>query len=167
MWKVKKVKCTLVQALKLCTDRTAHRGSRSVALLFLEYGTRRRWGVSVTPRPLFTPGKEWVPILQEAGWAPGPVWTDAENLVTIRIRSPDRPARSQSLYRLSYPAPLAMMCISQNSSELWCKAGTRMWHRVSKVSLLAAMHEWWILLYPLRTRWGTYLRCCSQGGRSS
>jgi len=23
------------------------------------------------------------------------------------------------------------------------------------------------LLYPLRTRWGTYLRCCSQGGRSS
>jgi len=24
-----------------------------------------------------------------------------------------------------------------------------------------------ILLYPLRTRWGTYLRCSSQGGRSS
>jgi len=32
------------------------------------------------PRPLFTPGKDPVPIVQEAGWAPGPVWTDAENI---------------------------------------------------------------------------------------
>ena len=31
--------------------------------------------VSSTPRPHFTPGKDPVPILQEAGWAPGPVWT--------------------------------------------------------------------------------------------
>jgi len=30
----KKVKCTLVQALRLCTGRTAHRGSRGIALLF-------------------------------------------------------------------------------------------------------------------------------------
>jgi len=29
-----KVKVTLVQALTLCTDRTAHRGSRGIALLF-------------------------------------------------------------------------------------------------------------------------------------
>jgi len=28
----------------------------------------------------FTPGKEPVPIVQEARWAPGPVWTDTENL---------------------------------------------------------------------------------------
>jgi hypothetical protein len=32
------------------------------------------------PWPLFTPGKHPVPIVQEAGWAPGPVWTGAENL---------------------------------------------------------------------------------------
>jgi len=31
--KGKKVKCTLVQALRLCTGRTAHRGSRGIALL--------------------------------------------------------------------------------------------------------------------------------------
>ena len=67
-------------------------------------GTRRGWGVSVTLRPLFTPGKDPVPIVQEAGWAPGPVWTGAENLAPIGIRCRDRPARSQSLYRLSYPA---------------------------------------------------------------
>ena len=44
-------------------------------------------------------------MVQEAGWAPGPVWTSAEILVRTRIRSPDRPARSKSLYRLSYPGP--------------------------------------------------------------
>jgi hypothetical protein len=58
--------------------RTARRGSRGIALLFHDHGTRRGWGVSVTPRPLFTPGKDSVPIVQEAGWAPGPVWTGAE-----------------------------------------------------------------------------------------
>jgi hypothetical protein len=30
--KVKKVKCTLVQALRLCTGCMAHRGSRGIAL---------------------------------------------------------------------------------------------------------------------------------------
>jgi hypothetical protein len=32
------------------------------------------------PRPLSTPGKDQVPIVQEAGLAPGPVWTGEENL---------------------------------------------------------------------------------------
>ena len=99
-----KVKCTLVQALRLCRGRTAHRGSRDIALPFLDHGTRRGLGVRVTPPPLFTPRKDPVLILQEAGWAPGPVWTGVENLDPTTIRSPDRPARSQSLYRLSYPA---------------------------------------------------------------
>jgi len=66
-----KVKCNLVQALRLCTGRTAHRGSRGIALQFLDHGTRRGWGVSVTPQPLFTPGKDPVPNVQETGWAPG------------------------------------------------------------------------------------------------
>jgi len=50
-----KVKVTLVQALRLCTGRTAHRGSRGIALPFDDHCTRKGWGVSVTPRPLFTP----------------------------------------------------------------------------------------------------------------
>ena len=36
-----KVKCTLMQALRICTGRTAHRGSRGIALLFLDHRTRR------------------------------------------------------------------------------------------------------------------------------
>jgi len=31
----------------------------------------------------FTPGKEPVPIVQEAGWAPEPVWIGAENLAPL------------------------------------------------------------------------------------
>jgi hypothetical protein len=98
--KVKKVKCTLVQALRLCTGCTAHRESRGIAVPFHDHPTRRGWGVSVTPQPLFTPGKGPVPIVQEAGWAPGPVWTGAENLPPTGIRTLDNPACSQSLYRL-------------------------------------------------------------------
>jgi hypothetical protein len=74
-----KVKVTLVQALRLCTVRTAHSWSRGITLLFHDHSTRRGWGVSVTPRPFFTPGKDPVAIAQEVGWAPGPVWTGAEN----------------------------------------------------------------------------------------
>ena len=41
------------------------------------------------PRPgRFTPRKDPVPIVQEAGWAPGPVWTGAENLAPHRDSIP-------------------------------------------------------------------------------
>jgi len=36
-----KVKVTLVQALRLCTGRMAHRGSRGIALFFHDHDTRR------------------------------------------------------------------------------------------------------------------------------
>ena len=64
--------------------------------------------VSSTPRPYFTPGKDPVPIVQEAGWAPGLVRTGGKSRPT-GIRSPDCPARSQSLYRLSYPAHCSVL----------------------------------------------------------
>ena len=74
-----------------------------IALLFHYRGTRRGWVVSSTPRPHFTTGKDPVPILHEAGWAPGPVWTGGKSR-PHRDSFADRPARSQTLYRLSYPA---------------------------------------------------------------
>ena len=95
---------TLVQALRLCTGRMGHRGSRGIALLFHDHGTRRGLGVRITPRPLFTSGKDPAPTVQETEWPPGPVWTGAENLAPTGIRSPHRQARSQSLYRLRYQA---------------------------------------------------------------
>ena len=58
----------------------------------------------------FTAGKDPVRLVQEAGWAPGTVWTGEENLAPTGIRSPDRPARSELLYRLSYPGlPVIML----------------------------------------------------------
>jgi hypothetical protein len=53
----------------------------------------------------FTPGKK--PGTHcTGGWVGHrPVWTCEKNLAPTGIRSPDRPARSQSLYRLSYPGP--------------------------------------------------------------
>ena len=61
--------------------------------------------VNATPQPLYRregPGTHCI----EAGWAPGPVWTGAENLAPTRIKSPDRPSRNESLYRLNYRSPL-------------------------------------------------------------
>ena len=81
----------------------AQRLGRGMALLFHDRGTRRGWVVSSTPRPHFTPGKDPVPIVKEAGWTPGPVWTGGISR-PHRDSITDRPARSQSLYRLSYPA---------------------------------------------------------------
>jgi len=77
--------------------------SRGTALLFHDRGTRRGWVVSSTPRPHFTPGKHPIAILQEAGWAPGSVWTGGKSR-PHRGSIPKCAARSQSLYRLSYPA---------------------------------------------------------------
>jgi hypothetical protein len=37
--------------------------------------------------------------------APGSVWTGAEYLARTGIQSADRPARSESMYRLSFPGP--------------------------------------------------------------
>jgi hypothetical protein len=61
---------------------------KGIALLFHDHGIRRGWVVSSTPRPYFTPGKNPVPIVQEAGWTPGPVWTGEENLVPYRDSIP-------------------------------------------------------------------------------
>jgi hypothetical protein len=86
--------------------KVAYRMSSIIALLFLNLSTRRGWVVSTTHLPLYTQER------QEAGWAPGPVWTCAKNLAPTGIRYPDCPARSQSLYRLRYPAPLYLIVVA-------------------------------------------------------
>jgi hypothetical protein len=65
------------------------------------------------PRPgRYTPGKDPVPIVQEAGWAPGPVWTCAKNLAPTGIRSPipDRPVIPTEL-----PGPLSFNIVLYNT----------------------------------------------------
>jgi len=83
--------CTLVQVLRLCRGNSAHTGIRGRTLVFLDHGNRRGWGVSVTPRPLFTTAKNPVPHIREVGWVPEPDLKVAENLTPTGIRFPERP----------------------------------------------------------------------------
>ena len=62
------------------------------------------------PGPTLPLGKDPVPILQEAEWAPGSVWTGGKSR-PHRDSIPDRPAHSQSLYRLSYRARFMYVCV--------------------------------------------------------
>ena len=57
-----KVKCALVQALRLCTGRTAHRGSKGIAVPFHDHDTRRGEGSASSPGRSLPPGKTRYPL---------------------------------------------------------------------------------------------------------
>ena len=62
-----------------------------------------------TPRPdLFNPGKKTGTCFIGGLVGPG---TGGENLAATWIRSPDRPAHSESQYRLPYPRPHNMQYV--------------------------------------------------------
>ena len=99
------VKCTLVQALRLCTVRTAH-----------GHGTRRGWGVRGTPLPLFTPGKDPVPMYRRLGGpqsrsgqvrkiSPLPGF-DLRTVQPVASRYTDYATRPTQNYKATYKKPL-------------------------------------------------------------
>jgi hypothetical protein len=77
------------------------------------------WMVNAMPRPLYPWERDPVPIVWEAGWTPGSVWTGAENFDPKNIRFPDRPARSESLYCLRYPGPRLLYTDSKTAAWFW------------------------------------------------
>ena len=56
----------------------SQRTGRGIALSIFNIGSRWRCVVNSTPQPLNPQEGPPVPIVQEAGWAPVPVWTDVE-----------------------------------------------------------------------------------------
>ena len=94
------------------TGNESPEGSRRTALLFLQ--PRRSVGVGGkrhAPAALL-PGMTRYPLYRRLCGSPGLVWTDAENLAPTGIRSPDRPPRSELLYRLRYPGPASsIICV--------------------------------------------------------
>jgi hypothetical protein len=54
--------------------------------------------------PHFTPGKDPVLVLQEAGWDPGPVWTGGKPR-PHQDSIPDRPPRSSVTVLTELPGP--------------------------------------------------------------
>jgi hypothetical protein len=71
------------------TNRGLQYNSNPFETLALEGG-----GWSATRSGRLTPGKDLVPIVQDAGWDFGVVRKITENLAPTWILSPDRPARS-------------------------------------------------------------------------
>jgi hypothetical protein len=120
------------------------------------------WGVSFTPRPLFTPGKDPIHIVQEAGWAPGPVWTGADYLAITGIRSPDRASRRQSLYRLRFPigkiavcniewtlcashfcsfAASSVLSLLPSNNSVWCTKGSKFQQNTIKIYITSKWQQ--------------------------
>ena len=65
------VKCTLVQALRLCAGSTAHRRSRGIALPFLDHDSRRGEGSASRPGCSLPPEKIRNPLYRRLGGAQG------------------------------------------------------------------------------------------------
>jgi hypothetical protein len=63
-----------------------------------------------TPRPVVLP--PWL-----TRWSQAPVWMGEKTLTPTRIRSPDRPACSESLYHLRYPGPYIFNYLFKYSSS--------------------------------------------------
>jgi hypothetical protein len=74
--------------------------------------------VNATPRPLYSRERDSSPTAQEATWDPRPIWRGAENLAPTDTRSPDRPALSESLYRLNYRDPPVIFVPTLNLAPL-------------------------------------------------
>ena len=90
-----KVKFILEQALKV------QRGLEIWLYSFFNLGARWEWVVTATPRPLYPRDRDPVSIAQEAVWAPGPVWTSAENLAFTGTQTVHPIAIPSTLIRLS------------------------------------------------------------------
>jgi len=90
-------------------------------------GGRRHASAALRPK------NKPVTMIQKAERAPGPVWTDAENFAPppppTRIRSPDRPSRSGSLY-----AELKLMLLFRVISRLLLIYKYNLWQKTQTVS---------------------------------
>ena len=71
---------------------------------FYNLGSKRGGAVNVTHRPLYRQENP-VNIVPEAGWAPAPVWTEAENPAPTGVQFPDSPARTYTKYAIPTHRP--------------------------------------------------------------
>jgi hypothetical protein len=97
--------CLRVCILLYCMEGKVHHrtGCESPEGIVISALNTGRW---LRPRlGRFTSGNEPGTIVQDTGWAPGTIWMGAEYVACIAVLSSGRPARCESLYRLSYPVP--------------------------------------------------------------
>jgi len=82
----------------------AQRVGRDITLLFHDRGTRRGEWSAARPGRNLPPGKDPVPILLAAGWAPVPAWTVGKSR-PHRDSIPVRPPRSSVTIPTELPDP--------------------------------------------------------------
>jgi hypothetical protein len=85
----------------------AQRVCRGIAVILLNLSSNWGWVVITAPR-LLTPVKNPVPIVQEAGWGLGPVWTSVKKRIHLGptgVQTPNRPTGS-CIYYISRPLHL-------------------------------------------------------------
>ena len=82
------------------------------------------WSAAHSGRTL-PPEKDPVPILQEAGWALGPVWTSGKSRLH-RVAIPDPPARSSVAIPTELPGPQEKCKWANRSTNSfsWCSSVT-------------------------------------------
>ena len=115
----KDVKLSIVNVSPYYRPWRPLRESTGIALLFfVNVGTLDGGGGQRHAPVAFTPGKDLVPIVQEAGWALEQVWIGAENLAPIGIRSPDLPARSESRSGRNFFSPPQLCCLQAGQYAL-------------------------------------------------
>ena len=89
--------------------------------------------------PLFTPGKTRYPLCRSLGGSQGRSGQVRENSPPTGIRSPDRPARSQSLYRLSYPVHVRLKALNnlRTAERIFMKSDTEIsYEKLLSISIL-------------------------------
>jgi hypothetical protein len=84
-----------------------HKRTAAEVYLYSVFNLGARWGwvVNATLQSIYPRERDLVPNVQDAGWAPGQICTDAEYLTPTSIRSTDRPPWREPLYRLRHPGP--------------------------------------------------------------
>ena len=107
-WEVSKMLGSVLMKVKVTfTLEKATKAQRGEQRFYSFFNLDARWGGWSTPRPgRSTPGKIRYPLHRRLS---GPQGRSGEVLKIspphTGIRSPDRPARNESLYQLSYPGP--------------------------------------------------------------
>jgi hypothetical protein len=128
------------------------RGSRGIATLMPNHGSL--WGLvfNIANRPFYFRERAQVglPVVVEAGWVKGSIRTGLvmRSHAVSEVRDPDRPARSELLYRPT--------CCR---SPLFCANATRpMWRRTDSWQLVHAAYMEWrnINVRGLHTEQGLY-----------
>jgi hypothetical protein len=131
-------------------------------------------GQSHAPAAL-APAKTRYPLYRRLGGPQGRVWTGRKISPPTGLLSPDRPALSESLYRLSYPAPppliLQMLNLGRYTVEflLWicyvthCSENTVITYEVqSNISQLGDIRSTAVLTLFYQPTRGGEINYCSQ-----